>query len=71
MVGTFAGIGRRKNHEKPYYEGIYEVYYGQATMNKGASMTKYGLTMAELKIANQTNCNAMSNTQWTFQEKTA
>ena len=26
---------------------------------------------AELEMADLTNCNAMSNTQWTFQEKTA
>jgi len=136
-----------EDHESPYYEGVYEVYYGQAAMDKVASMTEYGLTMEELEqvlaanmngyipggsspldylyamgelednreryqvcldtfyavilhnqrlvsspedvreggnsvlyigfylpeleMADLTNCNAMSNTQWTFQEKTA
>ncbi len=136
-----------EDHEKPYYEGVYEVYYGQAAMDKVASMTEYGLTMEELEqvlaanmngyipggsspldylyamgelednreryqvcldtfyavilhnqrlvsspedvreggnsvlyigfylpeleMADLTNCNAMSNAQWTFQEKTA
>ena len=136
-----------EDHESPYYEGVYEVYYGQAVMDKVASMTEYGLTMEELEqvlaanmngyipggsrpsdylyatgelednreryqvcldtfyavilhnqrlvsspedvreggnsvlyigfylpeleMADLTNCNAMSNTQWTFQEKTA
>ena len=135
-----------EDHESPYYEGVYEVYYGQAAMDKVASMTEYGLTMEELEqvlaanmngyipggsrpsdylyatgelednreryqvcldtfyavilhnqrlasspedvreggnsvlyigfylpeleMADLTNCNAMSNTQWTFQKKT-
>ena len=144
--GDFRWYSSAEDHEKPYYEGIYEVYYGQAAMDKVASMTEYGLTMEELEqvlaasmngyipggsrpsdyfyatgelednreryqvcldtfyavtlhnqrlvsspedvqeggnsvlyigfylpeleMADLTNCNAMSNTQWTFQEKT-
>ena len=136
-----------EDHENQYYEGVYEVCYGQAAMDKVASMTEYGLTMEELeqvlaasmngyipggsrpsdyfyssgeleddrtrydvcldtfyavilhnqrlvhapgdvteggnstlyvgfylpelKMADLTNCNAASHTQWTFQEKTA
>ena len=30
-----------------------------------------GFYLPELEMADLTNCNAMSNTQWTFQEKTA
>ena len=145
--GDFRWYQSAEDHEKPYYEGIYEVYYGQSAMDKVASMTEYGLTMEELEqvlassmngyipggsrpsdylyamgelednrkryqvcldtfyavilhnqrlvsspedvreggnsvlyigfylpeleMADLTNCNAMSNTQWTFQEKTA
>ena len=145
--GDFRWYSSAEDHEKPYYEGVYEVYYGQAAMDKVASMTEYGLTMEELEqvltanmngyipggsrpsdylyatgelednreryqvcldtfyavilhnqrlvsspedvreggnsvlyigfylpeleMADLTNCNAMSNTQWTFQEKTA
>ena len=145
--GEFRWYSSAEDHEKPYYEGVYEVYYGQAAMDKVASMTEYGLTMGELEqvlaanmngyipggsrpsdylyateelednreryqvcldtfyavilhnqrlvsspgdvreggnsvlyigfylpeleMADLTNCNAMSNTQWTFQEKTA
>ena len=144
--GDFRWYSSAEDHEKPYYEGIYEVYYGQAAMDKVASMTEYGLTMEELErvltanmngyipggsrpsdyfyatgelednreryqvcldtfyavilhnqrlvsspedvreggnsvlyigfylpeleMADLTNCNAMSNTQWTFQKKT-
>ena len=145
--GDFRWYSSAEDHEKPYYEGVYEVYYGQAAMDKVASMTEYGLTMEELervlaanmngyipggskpsdylyatgelednreryqvcldtfyavilhnqrlvsspedvqeggnstlyigfylpelKMADLTNCNAASYTQWTFQEKTA
>ena len=144
--GDFRWYQSAKDHEKPYYEGVYEVYYGQPAMDKVASMTEYGLTMEELgrvlaasmngyipggskpsdyfyssgelednrtrydvcldtfyavilhnqrlvrspddveeggkstlyigfylpelKMADLTNCNAASHTQWTFQEKT-
>ena len=144
--GDFRWYQSAEDHEKPYYEGVYEVHYGQAAMDKVASMTEYGLTMEELErvlaasmngyipggsrpsdyfyamgelednreryqvcldtfyavilhnqrlvsspedvqeggnsvlyigfylpeleMADLTNCNAMSNTQWTFQGKT-
>ena len=145
--GGFRYYQSAANHENQYYEGEYEVYYGQAAMDKVASLTEYGLTMEELErvlsasmngyipgesrpsdyfyatgeledsreryqvcldtfyavilhnqrlvrspedvteggnstlyigfylpeleMADLTNCNAMSHTQWTFQEKTA
>ena len=145
--GDFRWYQSAEDHEKPYYEGVYEVLRGQAAMDKVASMTEYGLTMEELErvlaanmngyipgeskpsdllyamgeleddreryqvcldtfyavilhnqrlvtspeevqeggnstlyigfylpelgMADLTNCNAGSNTQWTFQEKTA
>ena len=31
----------------------------------------FGFYLPELKMADLTNCNAASYTQWTFQEKTA
>lgn len=145
--GGFRYYQSAEDHEHQYYEGVYEVYYGQAAMDKVASMTEYGLTMEELervlaasmngyipggsrpsdflyssgeleddreryyvcldtfyavilhnqrlvaspeevreggnstlyigfylpelKMADLTNCNAASHTQWTFQEETA
>lgn len=145
--GDFRWYQSAEDHEHQYYEGIYEVYRGQAAMDQAASMTEYGLTMEELErvlsasmngyipgesrpidylyamgelednreryqvcldtfyavilhnqrlvaspeevregggstlyigfylpelgMADLTNCNAGSNTQWTFQEKTA
>ena len=145
--GDFRWYQSAEDHEKPYYEGVYEVRRGQSAMDKVASMTEYGLTMEELErvlaanmngyipggskpsdllyamgeleddreryqvcldtfyavilhnqrlvtspeevreggnstlyigfylpelgMADLTNCNAGSNTQWTFQEKTA
>ena len=47
--GDFRWYSSAEDHEKPYYEGVYEVYYGQAAMDKVASMTEYGLTMEELE----------------------
>ena len=145
--GDFRWYQSAEDHERQYYEGVYEVYRGQAAMDQVASMTEYGLTMEELErvlsasmngyipgesrpidylyamgeleddreryqvcldtfyavilhnqrlvrspenveeggnstlyigfylpeleMADLTNCNAGSNTQWTFQEKTA
>ena len=145
--GGFRWYQSADDHENQYYEGVYEVYRGQAAMDKVSSMTEYGLTMEELErvlyanmngyipggsrpadylyaigelednrerytvcldtfyavilhnqrlvrspedvaeggnstlyigfylpelnMADLTNCNAGSNTQWTFQEKTA
>ena len=144
--GGFRWYQSADDHENQYYEGVYEVYRGQAAMDQVASMTEYGLTMEELErvlaanmngyipggskpsdylyamgelednreryqvcldtfyavildnqrlvvspeevreggnrtlyigfylpelnMADLTNCNAASNTQWTFQEKT-
>ena len=45
------------DHENQYYEGVYEVYRGQAAMEKIASMTEYGLTMEELEQVLAANMN--------------
>jgi len=37
----------------------------------GNSVLYIGFYLPELKMADLTNCNAASYTQWTFQEKTA
>lgn len=46
---SFRYYQSERDHENQYYEGSYEVYYGQAAMDKVASMAEYGLTMEELK----------------------
>ena len=41
-------------------------------VQEGGNSTLYiGFYLPELKMADLTNCNAASYTQWTFQEKTA
>ena len=41
-------------------------------VREGGNRTLYiGFYLPELEMADLTNCNAGSNTQWTFQEKTA
>ena len=41
-------------------------------VREGGNSTLYiGFYLPELKMADLTNCNAASHTQWTFQEKTA
>ncbi len=45
------------DHENQYYDGTYEVYYGQAAMDKVASMTEYGLTEQELEQILLANMN--------------
>ena len=47
--GSFRYYQSAEDHENQYYEGKYEVYYGQAAMDKVASMTEYGLSMEELE----------------------
>lgn len=47
--GDFRWYQSAEDHESPYYEGVYEVFRGQAAMDKVASMTEYGLTMEELE----------------------
>lgn len=47
--GSFRYYRSADDHENQYYEGDYEVYYGQAAMEKIASMEGYGLTMEELE----------------------
>ena len=55
--GSYRYYQSAEDHEKQYYEGVYEVYYGQAAMDKVASMTEYGLTMEELERALSANMN--------------
>ena len=55
--GGFRWYQSAEDHEKPYYEGVYEVYYGQAAMDKVVSMTEYGLTMEELEQVLATSMN--------------
>ena len=45
------------DHENQYYEGVYEVYYGQAALDQIASMSEYGLTMEELEQVLTANQN--------------
>lgn len=37
----------------------------------GSRVLYISFYLPELEMADLTNCNAMSNTQWTFQEETA
>lgn len=46
--GSYLYYRSEDDHENQYYEGTYEVYYGQAAMDKVVSMTEYGLTEEEL-----------------------
>lgn len=46
--GSYRYYQSEDDHENQYYEGIYEVYYGQAAVDKVVSMTEYGLTEEEL-----------------------
>ena len=55
--GSFCYYQSAEDHENQYYEGEYEVYYGQAAMDKVASMTEYGLTMEELERVLSANMN--------------
>ena len=45
------------DHENQYYEGVYEVYYGQTAVDKVVSMTEYGLTEEELNQVLSANMN--------------
>ncbi len=55
--GSFRYYQSADDHENQYYEGIYEVYYGQAALEQIASMTEYGLTMEELEQVLSMNRN--------------
>lgn len=55
--GGFRWYQSADDHENQYYEGVYEVFYGQAAMDKVASMTEYGLTMEELERVLSANMN--------------
>lgn len=46
--GSYRYYRSEEDHENQYYEGVYEVYYGQAAVDKLVSMTEYGLTEEEL-----------------------
>lgn len=47
--GGFIWYQTIDNPESAYCSGTYEVYYGQAAIDKVASMTEYGLTKEELE----------------------
>ena len=55
--GSFRYYRSADDHENQYYEGEYEVWYGQAAMEQVASMTEYGLTMEELEQTLSANMN--------------
>lgn len=55
--GSYRYYQSADDHENQYYEGVYEVYYGQAAMDQAASMTEYGLTMEELEMVLSANMN--------------
>ena len=55
--GGFRWFQSADDDEIQYYEGFYEVFYGQAAMDKVASMTEYGLTMEELERVLSANMN--------------
>ena len=55
--GSYRYYQSEDDHENQYYEGIYEVYYGQAAVDKVVSMTEYGLTAEKLDQLLSTNMN--------------
>ena len=55
--GSYRYYQSEDDHENQYYEGVYEVYYGQAAVDKVASMTEYGLTAEELDQVLSINMN--------------
>lgn len=55
--GSYRYYQSEDDHENQYYEGVYEVYYGQAAVDKVASMTEYGLTAEELEQVLSANMN--------------
>lgn len=55
--GSFRYYRSEDDHENQYYEGTYEVFYGQPAFDKVASMTEYGLTEEELEQTLSSNMN--------------
>lgn len=55
--GSFRYYRTENDHESQYYEGTYEVFYGQPAFDKIASMTEYGLTAEELEQMLASNMN--------------
>lgn len=55
--GNFRYYQSADDHENQYYEGVYHVYYGQAAVDKVASMTEYGLSGKELEQVLSTSMN--------------
>lgn len=45
------------DHNGAYYDGTYEVYYGQSAIDKVCSMTEYGITEDELEQTIAANMN--------------
>jgi len=55
--GTFKYFETSGDPESSYFEGNYEVYYGQAAFDKLVSMKEYGLTEDELEHTLSANMN--------------
>ncbi len=55
--GNFIYYQKEGEHGGPYYEGSYEVYYGQDAFDKVSSMEEYGLTKEELEEVLSHNLN--------------
>lgn len=58
--GRFFYYAESGNADSDYYTGNYEVYYGQAAMDKLVSMTEYGLTEEELERTLSASMNGYS-----------
>lgn len=55
--GTFIYYEHAGTPDSAYTAGTYEVYYGQAAIDKAVSMEEYGLTAEELERVNAANMN--------------
>ncbi len=58
--GSFKCLEEYGNIDSSYFEGSYEVYYGQAAFDKLVSMPEYGLTEEELESTLAANMNGYS-----------
>ena len=58
--GSFKYFETSGDPESSYFEGNYEVYYGQAAFDKIVSMSEYGFTKEELENTLSANMNGYS-----------
>ncbi|MDE6020372.1 MAG: hypothetical protein K2H01_05155 [Ruminococcus sp.] len=58
--GSFKYFKNSDDADSSYFEGNYEVYYGQAAFDKLVSMSEYGLTEEELENILSANMNGYS-----------